>query len=167
MPAFSENKNDVSEAAVPDRDDQDSKFLSRGKYFLLVILILGQAVGAYVLVDEHYTDIYLLVFGDPPDYSTTYLLEEIIVNPSGGNSPRFLVVEIGIKLSHHNHVELVDKNLMMIHDRLNEVIASRTSRELMQFEVREELRRELAHEVNQAIGVRSVRNLYFTKYVMQ
>jgi len=167
MPAFNENKTDVSEAAAPDGDNQGSKFLSRGKYFLLVILILSQAVGAYVLIDEHYTNIYLLIFGDPPDYSTTYMLEEIIANPSGGNSPRFLVVEIGIVLSHHDHVELVEHNMMLIKDRLNEVIAARTSRELMQYEIREELRRELALEVNQAIGVRSVRNLYFTKYVMQ
>ena len=167
MPAFSDNKTDGPGTTITDQDKQGSKFLQRGKYFLLAIVILSQATGAYVLVDEHYNDIYTYIFGSLPDFSTTYMMEEIIANPYGSNAQRFLVVEIGIELRHHDHVELVDKNLMKIKDRFNEVLSSRTARELIQFEEREKLRRELADEVNKAIGVYSVRNLYFTKYVMQ
>lgn len=167
MPAFSEKNTDEPGTNVDNLETQSSKFLPRGKYFLLVILILSQAVGAYVLVDEHYKDIYEFVFGGMPDYSTTYLLEEIIANPSGSNAQRFLVVEIGMELRHQDHVPLIEKNLMKINDRFIEVLSSRTVSELIRFEERESLRKELADEVNDAIGVHSVRNLYFTKYVMQ
>ena len=167
MPAFSEDRTDGPGSAAVDQEIQRSKFLPKGKYFLLVLLILSQAVGAFVLMDEHYKDIYILIFGSMPDYSTTYRMDEIIANPSGGNAQRFLVVEIGIELSHQDHELLVDENLMKIKDRFNEVLTSKTIRELQQFEGRQNLRKELASEVNQAIGVRSVRNLYFTKYVMQ
>ncbi len=167
MPAFSDNKTDGPGTEVVDQEKQGSKFLPKGKYFLLVILILSQAVGAYVLIDEHYQDIYVFIFGSLPDYSATYRMDEIIANPYGSNANRFLVVEIGMELRHHDHAELVDKNIMQIKDRFNEVLSARTVRELIQFEEREKLRVELADEVNRAIGVHSVRNLYFTKYIMQ
>ncbi|MDI6402799.1 flagellar basal body-associated FliL family protein, partial [Balneolaceae bacterium ANBcel3] len=159
--------NEVSEVTTAEEEVQSSKFLPKGKYFLLVILILSQAVGAYVVIDEHYKDIYIFIFGSLPDHSTTFLMEEIIANPAGTNAQRFLVVQIGIELSHIDHVVLMEDNMMKIKDRFNEVLSSRTVPELVQFEERDRLRRELAKEVNEAIGVRSVRNLYFTKYVMQ
>ncbi|MDG5766740.1 flagellar basal body-associated FliL family protein [Balneolales bacterium ANBcel1] len=167
MPAFNDNNMDVSGTEEELQGVQDSKFLPKGKYFLLVILILGQAVGAYVLIDEHYEDIYVRIFGSLPDFTTTYMMEELIVNPSGNNAQRFLVVQIGMELAHHDHVELIDKNMMKITDRFNDVLTSRTVRDLMDFEEREKLRRDLAVEVNEAIGVRSVRNLYFTRYIIQ
>lgn len=167
MPAISKNKTDGPGTTEAAGDKQSSKFLLGGKYFLLTLLVISQAIGAYVLVDEHYRDIYVFVFGSLPDYSVTYTLDEIIANPAGTNAQRFLIVEIGMELSHHDHAIMVDQNMMKIKDRFNHVLSGRTVNELIQFEERDLLRRELADEVNLAIGVRSVRNLYFTKYVMQ
>lgn len=167
MPAFTSNKTDGPGTVVDDQDVQGSKFLPKGKYFLLVLLLLCYAAGAFVFIDEHYSDIYVFIFGSMPDHSTTYLMDEIIANPYGSNANRFLVVQIGMELQHHKHIELVESNMMKIKDRFNEVLSSRTVRELIQNEEREKLRKELADEVNQAIGVQSVRNLYFTKYIMQ
>ena len=166
MPAISKTQTD-GPGTTPIEEVQSSNFLPRGKYFLLAILLLSQAAGAYVLIDEHYQDIYIFIFGELPDHSETYMLDEIIANPAGSNAQRFLVVEIGMELSHSDHVELVDANIMHIRDRLNYTLSSRTVNELIHYKERERLRRELAHEVNDIIGVRSVRNLYFTKYVMQ
>ncbi len=166
MPAFSKDKSE-GPGTTPVQEQQSSKFLPKGKYFLLFILLIGQVVGAYVIVDEYYQDVYVFVFGSMPDYSETYAIDEIIVNPSGSNAQRFLVVEIGMELSHGDHVILVDRNIMKIRDRLNEVLSSRTVNELIRYKERENLRVELAEEINEIIGVRSVRNLYFTKYVMQ
>ncbi|MEX0680476.1 MAG: flagellar basal body-associated FliL family protein [Balneolales bacterium] len=161
-----ENKTE-GPGTVSGSSGVNSKFLQRGKYFLFGILVLGQLVGAYIFIDNYYQDMYMWVFGSLPDHSVTYKMDEIIANPKGSNAQRFLLIEIGMELHHSDHVELVDRNLMKIRDRANMIISSRTFDELLRFDERERLRNELAEEVNNAIGVRSVRNLYFIKYVMQ
>jgi len=56
---------------------------------------------------------------------------------------------------------------MKVKQELIEALSSRTVGQLTQVSDRQEIRRELSGVINSSIGVRSVRNLYFTKYVMQ
>lgn len=166
MPAFSKDDNNKpaeNEVGVKER----SNFLQMGKYFLLLLLLLLMAGGAYLLVDLFYEDIYAVTIGRTSDSTVTYVIDEIIANPAGNNASRFLVVEIGLVLSSSEDAGLVEENLMHIKDRINEVLSTKEVNELIRPEGRNELRVEIAEEINDAIGVRSVRNLYFIKYVMQ
>jgi len=144
-----------------------SKFLPFGKYFLILLVLASQGILAYQIVDKNYGKVYEVVDNLTAPAEGNYQLEELIVNPSGSNGKRFLVVEISLELYDANHVELIEAEKQQIKHNMLEVLSSRTVAELSRLSVREQLRSELAGVTNQAIGKRSVRNLYYTKYVMQ
>ena len=144
-----------------------SKFLPFGKYFLILLVLASQGILAYQIVDRNYGKVYEVVDSLTAPKEGSYLLEELIVNPSGTNGQRFLVVEISLELYNQEHVELIEAEKEQIKHNMLEVLSSRTVAELSKLSVREQLRSELATVTNQAIGKRSVRNLYYTKYVMQ
>jgi len=142
-------------------------FLKSGKYFLIVLFIVSQIFLAYQIIDKNYERIYVFISELIPERSASYQLEELVVNPSGSNGQRYLVVEIGLDLRDRRHIELIQNQQQRIKHEMNEALSSRTVDQLTQFEVREQLREELAVIIDQAIGTDSVRNLYYTRYVMQ
>lgn len=144
-----------------------SKFLNYGKYFLFVVLFSLQALIAYAIVDKNYTSIYTLVNTESNTDFVVYKMEELIVNPAGSQGQRFLVVELSMELGNSEHIELIDHNSQKLKHNMNEALASRTVDQLLQFSEREKLRYELKNIVNREIGEDSVRNLYYTKYIMQ
>ena len=144
-----------------------SKFLPFGKYFLILLVLASQGILAYQIVDKNYGKVYEVVDDLTAPEEGSYMLEELIVNPSGSNGQRFLVVEISLELYDAAHIELIEKEKQRIKHNMLEVLSSRTVNQLSQLSEREKLRSELATVTNQAIGKRSVRNLYYTKYVMQ
>lgn len=148
-------------------NNKGPKFLLLGKYFLIILVFAAQGFLAYTIVDKNYAQIYSLISSYTPDSFGIYQFDELIVNPSGTNGKRYLLVEISVKLQDEKHVELVARNKERIKHNMNEALSSRTVDELIDFEKRELLRRELAEIVNSAIEIRSVRNLYYNKYVMQ
>jgi flagellar FliL protein len=144
-----------------------SKFLPYGKYFLILLVLASQVFLAYEIVDRNYGTVYELVDSLTAPEEGSYMMEELIVNPSGTNGQRFLVVEMSLELYDVTHIELIEEKKQKIKHNMLEVLSARTVDELSKLSVREELRKELATVTNKAIGERSVRNLYYTKYIMQ
>ena len=144
-----------------------SKFLPLGKYFLILLVLASQAALAYQIVDKNYGDVYEVVDNLTAPEEGSYLMEELIVNPSESNGQRILVVEISLELYDAADSELIESHKQQIKHSMLEVLSSRTVQELAQISEREKLRIELSEVTNEAIEKRSVRNLYYTKYVMQ
>lgn len=144
-----------------------AKFLPFGKYFLILLVLASQVILAYQIVDKNYGKVFDLVDNLTSPESGKYQFEELIVNPSGTNGQRFLVVEVSLELYDITHSELIEENQQEIKHNMLEVLSSRTVTQLSQLSEREKMRTELAEVTNKAIGQRSVRNLYYTRYVMQ
>ncbi len=144
-----------------------SFFLSSGKYFLIAMVLIAQTLLAYTIVDKNYGQIYQFASNLTSNGSVTFQMDELIVNPAGTQGQRFLVVEISIELQRESHLEQLETHLDRIKHEMNAALSTRTVNELLQYEEREILREELIAIVNRAIGTRSVRNLYYTRYVMQ
>lgn len=155
------------DASASSGSGKSSKFLAFGKYFLLLAAVVFQIGAAYTLVDENYERIYVSVFGGLPDFSAEYAMDDIVVNPARSNGQRFLVIGMSLELHHHDHIPLLERNLTNIKENLMRIAASRTVNELVAFEEREVMRQEMINEINEITGVSSVRNLYFTRYIMQ
>lgn len=143
------------------------KFLRIGKYFLLLIILVGQAFLAYSIVDKYYPSVYKKINAKSPADYASYQLEELVVNPANTNGKRYLLVEISLQLDDEKHIPLLEGSMMELKQEVIEALSVRTVNQLTHVAEREELRRELSDIINSSIGVRSVRNLYFTKYVMQ
>jgi len=144
-----------------------SKILAWGKYFLLAIIIAVQGVLAFSYVNKNFEDIYLMIYGNFPDYTDYYALSDIIVNPANTNGQRFAVVGISLELKHTNEIPLIQQRELRVRERLSTIIAGKTVAQLTSLEEREAMREELTNAINETIGADSVRNLYFTKYIMQ
>jgi flagellar FliL protein len=144
-----------------------SKFLPFGKYFLILLVLASQVALAYQIVDKNYGDVYALIDDMTAPESGSYLMDELIVNPSGSNGQRILVVEISLELYDATDTGLIESHKQQIKHSMLEVLSSRTVQQLTQISERERLRVELSEVTNNAVEKRSVRNLYYTKYVMQ
>ena len=174
MPTDREDIEDVDSVSVDDEEKENksastskSKFLSIGKYFLIILVLGGQGYGAYGIVNGNYEKIYGFFDSFKSDNFGSYQMEELIVNPAETNGQRYLLVQISLELKDKNDTELIDKNKMEIRNDLIEFLSSRTVDQLIHFGKRELLRNEMIDIINDALGKRSVRNLYYTKYVMQ
>ena len=144
-----------------------SKFLPFGKYFLILLVLASQVALAYQIVDKNYGDVYALIDDMTAPESGSYLMDELIVNPSGSNGQRILVVEISLELYDATDTGLIESHKQQIKHSMLEVLSSRTVQQLTQISERERLRVELSEVTNNAVEKRSVRNLYYTKYVIQ
>ncbi|MAO63677.1 MAG: hypothetical protein CL666_01625 [Balneola sp.] len=154
-------------AKKKSRKGGTSKFLSIGKYFLVILFFVGQGVLAYAVVDKFYPKVYRSMNEKTPADFATYELEELVVNPANTNGKRYLLVEISLELSDQTHISVLQAKNNRLKQELIETLSIRTIPELVKVETRDELRLELIHVINSIIEERSVRNLYFTKYVMQ
>ncbi len=144
-----------------------SNFLRIGKYFLIVFVFTIQAFLAYIITDKNYASIFNFVNSFTKEEMVVYTMDELIVNPAGSQGQRYLVVQATIELSESNHIDLVNQHSQRIKHYMNASLSSRTVDQLLDFNERERLRVELKNIVNREIGEYSVRNLYYTKYVMQ
>ena len=155
------------EEAKVEKISKGSNFLPYGKYFLIVLILVVQVLVAYTIVDKNYEKIYQIVQSRNEPVPVTYPLSELIVNPAGSQGKRYLVVEISLELASEESIPLVEMHLQKLKHNVNESLAARSVEQLVQYREREVLRLEIRNVINQSIGENSVRNLYFTKYVMQ
>lgn len=144
-----------------------SKFRRLGKYFLILFVIFGQIFLAYTIVDKNYDRIYSVVNGYYFREPGNYQLEKLVTNPADTNGQRYLLVEISLELVSKDDIELVKENKSKIRHDLIEYLSSRPVDQLEGIKEKEDIRVELVKIINNAIGIRSVRNLYYSKYVMQ
>ncbi len=143
------------------------KFQHLGKYFLFVLLLIIQSFVAYTIVERNYESIYSYTTSFFPTESGKYELEQIIVNPADTNGQRYLLVELSLELVDKEDEQLIEANISKIRNNLIEYLSSRSVSQLEGIEKKENLRLELVSIINSTIERRSVRNLYYSKYVMQ
>lgn len=170
MPSNVSEIQDIESIPIEEEEGSiagGSKFLSYGKYFLIVLVLAVQILLAYTLVDKNYEEIHGMLNITNSGNVVEYQFEELIVNPAGTNGQRFLVVEIALELSDIEHQSLVEKHKQEIVHNMLAALSTRSINQLTHLEEREVLRNELKEIINSVIGVRSVRNLYYTKYIMQ
>lgn len=160
-------KDNNSSVEEKKKKSRTSKFQLLGKYFLIVLVVAGQAYLAYTVIDNNYDSIYGYLQSLNSSETGKYELEEIIVNPANTNGKRYLLVELSLELVEKEDVQLVEENKSKIRNNLIKYLSARSVPELQGIKGKEDLRIELVNIINDAMGARSVRNLYYSKYVMQ
>ncbi|WP_138430784.1 flagellar basal body-associated FliL family protein [Fodinibius saliphilus] len=149
------------------RKAKASKFRTIGKYFLIVLLIGGQAFLSYYIISKNYEAIYSYIDSFFPPQTGKYQLEQIIINPANTNGKRYLLVQLSLELVKKEDINLLKEKKSKIRNDLIKYLSARSVSELQGIKGKEDLRLDLIRIINQAIGRRSVRNLYYSKYVMQ
>ena len=104
---------------------------------------------------------------EEPGEVGTYQMEQLVVNPAKTNGKRYLMVEISLELKNIEHIPLIEAKNAKIQQQMLDLLSAKTVSELTDVSKRDAMRSELSNIVNDAIGEKTVQNLYFIKYVMQ
>jgi len=140
---------------------------SYGNIFLITAILIAEMIGAYTIVALNYPAIYEWAYGYPPSLGVTYSIENITINPAESKGQRFLVCSISIQMRDENDLQNAQRKEFIIKDAINTVLSQKTVDELQRVDTRITLKQELAIVVNSVMGTTAVRNIFFTKYVMQ
>ena len=138
-----------------------------GNIFLLTVLLAIEAVLAYWLVAANYDQLHEWVYGSPPDFAGYHEIDDIVVNPAETGGQRVLLVSIGLEVASERHLDELQEYEVAIRDALISMLSRRSVEELTDIQEREQIKQEMGITINEILGRRTVRNLFFTEYVMQ
>lgn len=162
-------ENNEQSAEVELSKKKGSKFPTIGKYFLLVVLLAGQGIGAYFLMDLFYPKVYARINSEPPKEQVfgMYDLGSIVVNPANTNGKRILMVEISLELNKEGLYPVIEGLEPKIKQQINDYLSAMNTQQLISVFDRDVIREDLKDMTNSVIGENSVRDLFFVRYVMQ
>ena len=96
-----------------------------------------------------------------------FMVEELLVNPTGTSGTRFLSASIGLEVTDHDAVLQLEEQKMPVRDLLITILSSRTVEQLTNATEREMMRGEITDRLNQLLGPDRVSAVYFVDYVLQ
>lgn len=138
-----------------------------GKIFLITGIVLVQIAAAYTLVNGFYPEISNFTAGFESSGGVYYEFDNIIINPANSNGERYLIMSITIELNDGSALGTLDARKAEVQDRINTVMSNHSASELNSLAKRDLIKKELGIVINEVIDKKSVRNLFFTKYVLQ
>ncbi|SMO59258.1 flagellar basal body-associated FliL family protein [Fodinibius sediminis] len=148
--------------------EENGNFFSRyGKFFLIAIILIVQCSAAYFLVNTYYEDISDWMEAINPKEEAYHSFENIIINPQGSAGERYLLLSVVVEVGSGDDARLLENRQAEIVDRINTILTRRTVKELANLENREKLKQQIGSMINNLLEKKSVRNLFFTKYVLQ
>jgi flagellar basal body-associated protein FliL len=94
-------------------------------------------------------------------------VEDLVVNPRGSSS-RYVLVALGLEVENAKYAEKVRQELMLpVRDRIMSVVSSYSIEELQANGARDSLRVRLRQELSNVLPGIRLRNVYFSKFVIQ
>ncbi|MEX0994260.1 MAG: flagellar basal body-associated FliL family protein [Balneolaceae bacterium] len=164
-----ELEKDMENATDEQENEQaeGKKFSKVGKIFLVVVVMIAQGLAAFAVVKNNYADIRELVESLNPKGGYYFQLEDIIINPAETDGNRYLVLSMAIELDTSGGLSEMEQMRVEVTDKVNFLLIKKTVRELSDRNQREHIKNDLKEGINTIFNRNMVRNLYFTKYVIQ
>jgi flagellar basal body-associated protein FliL len=138
-----------------------------GSSFLVVAVLLAEAIAAYTIVALNYPAIYRMVHGHSAGLGVMYEIKDITINPADSKGQRYLVASIGLQVRTDKDVADIQRKEVVVRDAIIAILGRKTVDQLSDVNIRNELKQELGVAINQILDKPTVRNLFFTQYVMQ
>ncbi|NPB09141.1 MAG: flagellar basal body protein FliL [Thermodesulfobacteria bacterium] len=146
-----------------------------GKKFLFIIIIgvvllAGIGGGAYF---------FLFAGSEPPpeeeappeppepEVGPFLQLDPFIVNLADPTGHRYLRAKITLEFRNDEVYQKANERIPQINDAIIMVLSSKTVEEMLSPEGKMELRMELIRKLNELLGPNSIKNIYFTQFVVQ
>lgn len=105
--------------------------------------------------------------GKTEGVSTVFMMQDIIVNPSGTSGTRFLSVSIGFEVGSQETFKLFEERQPLIKDALITILGSKTMEQLSDAKQKEITRFQIKKRVEQLLNVEDLAAVYFTDFVLQ
>ncbi|NUN69056.1 MAG: flagellar basal body-associated FliL family protein [Bacteroidetes bacterium] len=95
------------------------------------------------------------------------VIKDLIINPAGTNGTRFLLTTVGLEVPTAEIKAELEQKEIQTRDILNSVLTSKGLEELTIPQFKETLRKEILEKVNANLRTGKVRNVYFSKFIIQ
>ncbi len=99
--------------------------------------------------------------------STVFMMQDIIVNPSGTSGTRFLSVSIGFEVGTQETFKMFEERQPLIKDALITILGSKTIEQLSDPKQKEITRFQIKKRVEQLLNVDDLAAVYFTDFILQ
>lgn len=136
-------------------------------FIIVVVVVCGG--GGFFLLFAKSGGIRKLESGQatPKAESVMFSLDPFIVNLSDSTNNKFLKVTMELELSEQSVIERAKARTPQIRDAVIDILTSQTYDSLMLPEGKLELKDNITMIANQTLGDKTVKNVYFTEFVMQ
>ncbi len=105
--------------------------------------------------------------GAAVDSNFVFIVKDIIVNPAGTNGLRFLLTTIGLEVTSPEVLADLEKKEVQVRDALITILSSKTLGEIDRVNERDSLRVEISHKISPFVKDGTLRNVYFSKFIIQ
>ena len=160
---------------MAEKEKKEKEEKKGGKKLILFILIglvilAGAGAGAYF---------FLFAKSTPPpeeeepqkepepQVGPFLQLDPFIVNLADPTGHRYLRAKITLELADDKALQRTNERIPQINDAIIMVLSSKTVEEVLSPEGKLELRLELIRKLNDLLGPNTVKNIYFTQFVVQ
>jgi len=166
------------EADLDEEEGQKKKSGSKSKWLIYLAIAVVMLVGGYFAGTK-----FLKSSGTAsadghgeekkeggkksPAASEMFMMEDIIVNPSGTGGTRFLSVSIGFEVGSKETAESFEKREPVIKDALITILGSKTIEQLSDAKEKEITRYQIKKRVEQIMHVEDLAAVYFTDFILQ
>ena len=143
---------------------------------LIPLILLGAGSGGWVAYSQYVSIATLGEAGpaaeeeedtEPLEYGEFMEMENMIVNPSGTDGKRYLMIKIGLESDKAKALAEVTEKEVVVRDVLLRTLSAHTVDELGDLALRDELKNELRLAINEILEKGEVTRVYFTQYVLQ
>jgi len=99
--------------------------------------------------------------------ATVFMMQDIIVNPSGTSGTRFLSVSIGFEVGSQETFKLFEERQPLIKDALITILGSKSMEQLSDPKQKEITRFQIKKRVEQLLNIDDLAAVYFTDFILQ
>lgn len=93
-------------------------------------------------------------------------IEDLIINPAGTSGQRLLLLSIGFGVGGDEELTLLQNNEVVIKDMVINTVSQKSLGTLSRIELKDSLKVELANKINETYPKAKVKNVYFSKYLI-
>ena len=93
-------------------------------------------------------------------------IEDLIINPAGTSGQRLLLLSVGFAVGGDEELKLLQENEVIIKDMVINAVSQKSLGTLSKIELKDSLKVELADKVNETYPKAKVKNVYFSKYLI-
>ncbi len=99
--------------------------------------------------------------------SQVLVIKDIIVNPAGTNGTRFLLTTVGIEVPSAEIKAELEQKEVQTRDILNSILTSKGLEELTSPQFKDVLKNEMQQKLNLTLSKGKIKNIYFSKFIIQ
>ncbi|MEW5924383.1 MAG: flagellar basal body-associated FliL family protein [Candidatus Zixiibacteriota bacterium] len=166
------------DTALADGEDQVGQSRKKKPWLIYLVVVAVMAAGGYFIGTKFLKSSEPVSTEEKSDEkkddekknnaaTEMFMMEDIIVNPSGTGGTRFLSVSIGFELGSREAVLQFEKREPVIKDALITILGSKTIEQLSDSREKEITRYQIKKRVEQLMQTKELSAVYFTDFILQ